>query len=187
MLQRFCIIMLKLLGWSIEGEYPHKHKKALLVCAPHTSNWDFPIGILIRGAAKSKCTFIAKNSLFKPPFGFIFRWLNGIPVDRSKRNNFVDQIIEQYNNRENLHIIITPEGMRKKAKRFKSGFYHIVEGANIPLIPAIFDWDKKEMIFESAFEITGDRKADIKRLLELFIEKGVAYSPQDGISLEMEY
>ncbi len=187
MLQRFCEIMLKLWGWKISGAYPHQHKKALLVCAPHTSNWDFPVGIFVRGAENSNCTFIAKDSLFKPPFGFIFRWLNGVPVDRSKRNNFVDQIIEEYNQRENLHIIITPEGMRKKAKRFKSGFYHIVQGANIPLIPAIFDWKNKEMIFEPAFEITGDKNADIKRLIELFIEKGNPYSPEDGLSLEMEY
>ena len=83
MLQRFCELMLKLSGWQIAGEYPHKHKKALLVCAPHTSNWDFPVGILVRGAENSSCTFVAKASLFKPPFGFILKHMNGIPVDLS--------------------------------------------------------------------------------------------------------
>ncbi len=187
MQKSFSEIMLKLIGWKVVGDYPHQYDKCILVSAPHTSNWDFPVGIFVRGAVSSGCTFVAKDSLFKPPFGFIFKALNGVPVDRSKNNNFVDAIVAEYNKREKLHIIITPEGMRKKAEKFKSGFYHIAKGANIPIIPAIFNWKNKEMIFEPAFKLTNDKAADMKRLINLFIEKGAAYYPKEGLDEKTKY
>ena len=118
--------ILSLLGWKFIGDYPHDIDKKIIIVVPHTSNWDFPLGLLIRSALKAKIHFIGKASLFKPPHGIIFKALGGFPVKRGKNYNQVDQIVNYYNQREKFTLTIAPEGTRKKVDKLKTGFYHIV-------------------------------------------------------------
>ncbi len=143
MARRFSTLILKWLGWKFEGRYPHKVDKMIIIVIPHTSNWDFPLGLLYRDHLKAKIKFIAKKSLFKFPYGFLFKVMGGIPVDRSKSQNFVQAVVEMIGTRKKVHICIAPEGTRGKVHKLKSGFYYIAKGANIPIVMVKFDYGKK--------------------------------------------
>ena len=168
MLSYIAGLILKLWGFQIKGEYPHHVPKKILVALPHTSNWDFPVGVLVRTKIKAKINFVGKSSLFKPPFGFIFKGLGGIPVDRSKSNNFVDATVKAYNEREKMPIVIAPEGTRKKVDKLKTGFYYIALHAKIPIYVVRFDWGAKVVEFEKELPITGDKEHDLKLIDEYF-------------------
>lgn len=172
--------ILKIMGFSIQGNYPKDIKKLVVIAAPHTSYWDFPMGLLIRSKEKVKIKYVGKASLFKPPFGWIMKKLGGVPVDRSKSNNFVDSVIEVFNNKEELVICFAPEGTRKKVESFKSGFYHIAKGAEVPILPILFDFKNKEFRWLDVIYPSGDPEKEIKEIEELF--KGVK-----GYSAEKSY
>jgi 1-acyl-sn-glycerol-3-phosphate acyltransferase len=106
--------------------------------------------------------FIGKKSLFKPPFGAVFRALGGYPVDRSKNNNFVDAVVEIFDSKEKFSIALAPEGTRKKVDKIKTGFYYIAKGANIPIILVRFDYANKEVTFSDPFYTTDNKEADLK-------------------------
>lgn len=180
MLANFCRIMLKFLGWEILGQFPHAQKKCIIACVPHTSNWDFPIGLLVRGAESANVTFFGKDSLFKPPFGWLFRAMNGLPVDRSRSTNFVQRVVNEFNSRETLKVIITPEGTRRKVEKLKSGFYYIAKGASIPIVPVLFDWKDKKVIFKPAFFTTMNEELDKLKISEIF-RQGIGKIPEWGI------
>ncbi len=162
MFSAFCSFMLRILGWKITGDYPYHIKKFIIVVIPHTSNWDFPLGILIRGSIQQNITFFAKNSLFRFPFAGLFKWLGGIPVDRSKNTNFVDAVIQLYNDSNIIIIVVSPEGTRSKVKTLKSGFYYIARGAKIPIILCKFDYGKQEVHFAKPFHPTEDKESDFQ-------------------------
>ncbi len=162
MFSAFCSFMLRILGWKITGDYPYQIKKCIFVVIPHTSNWDFPLGLLVRGALKENITFFGKSSLFRFPFKKLFLWLGGIPVDRSKSTNFVDSVIKLYKERDELLTVISPEGTRSKVEALKSGFYFISKGAKIPIILCKFDYGKKEIHFAKPFHPTDDKDADFE-------------------------
>lgn len=168
--------LLRLWGFRIEGRYPHEIKKMVVIVFPHTSNWDFPLGVLVRSAVKAKINYVGKASLFKFPFGGFFRWLGGYPVDRSKNNNFVDAVIDIFNKEDQFAITLTPEGTRSKVEKLKTGFYYIAHGANVPIVMVKFDWGRKVVGFSDPFYTTGNYEADIIKILDYY--KGVkGYHP----------
>jgi len=169
MFRYLAILIYKIIGWKCKNEnYPYHIKKKILIAAPHTSNWDFPIGVMARSILNDKIKYIGKESLFKPPLGWIMYPLGGIPVKRSKATSFVRAIVNEYLEREELAIVIAPEGQRKKVDHFKTGFYYIAKAANIPIIPTVFDWEKKEVRFLDPIYTTEDSKADIKKIEDMF-------------------
>lgn len=173
--------ILKLLGYSIKGSFPKDLKKLVLIAAPHTSYWDFPFGLLIRSACGIKVKYVGKASLFKPPLGWIMKPLGGVPVDRSKSNNFVDSVIDVFNQKEELIILFAPEGTRKKVEKFKSGFYYIAKGAGVPIQPIVFDFGKKEFTWLDLVHPSDDAEKDLKRIEGLFT--GVeGYRPANSFS-----
>lgn len=134
------------LGWKIEGEFPHNEKKLVIVVMHHTSNWDFPLGLLVRSTLGFEANFAGKSSLFKPPFGFIFRWLGGYPVERDpskKRGSLTESMIRLYEREPKLRISFTPEGTRSKVTKLKTGFWTIAKEANVPLLYIDFDGSSK--------------------------------------------
>lgn len=163
-------LILKLLGWkSIGQEKLSKYKKFILIVAPHTSNWDFPLGLLLRkSSALEYVKYLGKDSLFRPPFGWVFRSLGGYPVDRSKNNNMVQSIVDLFNSKEEFAIVMAPEGTRKKVDHFKTGFYYIAKAAGIPIIPCIFDYGKKECRYLDPILCSEDTEKDIKHIESLF-------------------
>jgi len=153
--------ILKKLGWKITGNYPQGYRKSICIVAPHTSNWDFPLGILVRSAIEVKTGFIAKHTLFTWPFGYLFKALGGYPVDRSKKSNFVDGIVDLFEKNETMHIALAPEGTRKKVDKFKTGFYFIALNAHIPVFLVRFDYEHRQVSFSDPFIPTGDLQKDM--------------------------
>jgi 1-acyl-sn-glycerol-3-phosphate acyltransferase len=175
--------LLKLWGFKFTGHFTSFPKRVMFVIMPHTSNWDFPLGVLIRSALQLKLNYIAKSSLFKWPYGFIFRWLGGIPVDRSKSSNFVDSVVDSIADMKDLSLAMSPEGTRKRVDKLKSGFYWIAIGAKMPLVFVKFDYGNKEINFAPPYIPTGDYASDLKIIEAHF--KGVAGKiPEYGYNYE---
>ena len=162
-MQFLSMIILKLMGWKIKGNMPDI-PKFVAIAVPHTSNWDFFYTLLAIFAMKGKIYWMGKDAIFKKPFTDVFKWLGGIPVDRSKSNNLVENIINQYNNSDSLVITIPPTGTRKKVMRWKTGFYYIALGAKVPIVPGYMDYSIKTTGFGAPFYPTGDIDADLKKL-----------------------
>ena len=155
--------LLSALGWTIITNYDALPKKYVIIAIPHTSNWDFPIGLMVRSALGFDAKYVGKDSLFKNPVvGGILRWLGGYPVDRSQRTNFVDAVVDIFNSKEAFAITIAPEGTRKKVDKLKSGFYYIALGAKVPIIMVQFDWEHKKIVFSQPFFPSGDKDADFE-------------------------
>ena len=161
-------IFTKVLGWKMVGDFPADLKKYVIIGAPHTSWKDFPIAILARGAFNVKANFIGKASLFKPPFGFIFKALGGTPVDRSKSNNKVDAIVALYNSKDELRLGLSPEGTRARVTTWKTGFYYIAKGANVPIVMFAFDFAKKQFIVSEPYYVTDNKEADMKHFYDFY-------------------
>jgi len=142
--------LLNTLGWTLDIEFPDAPKYVLIVY-PHTSNWDFPLGVTARHAIRLKAHYIAKHTLFKKPFGWLFRGLGGIPVDRGKKENTIRQIAARFDAAEEFVLGMAPEGTRSKTDHWKSGFYHIARAAKVPIAMAYFDYPKKKIGLGGAF------------------------------------
>ena len=142
-----CRLLFKIWGWRIEGTIPHQLPKKLYVVIPHTSNWDFPTGLLLKYGFKMDVGFIAKSTLFKWPFAWFFKALGGIPVDRKRSLGFIGSVVKVIKERDKFSTAIAPEGTRGKVKKLKTGFYHIARLADIPLVYVKFDWGKKVIHF----------------------------------------
>jgi 1-acyl-sn-glycerol-3-phosphate acyltransferase len=160
LLRLLSLAYLRLAGWRIEGATP-KAERFVMIAAPHTSNWDLPMTLVVVFALRLKVHFLAKHTLFRPPFGFFLRWLGGIPVDRTKSNNLVEQIVDLYNSNDQLTIIVPPEGTRKKVRYWKSGFYHIAHGAKVPIALGFIDFKRKVAGLGGMFTPSGDFEADL--------------------------
>ena len=161
-------IFTRILGWKLVGDFPKHLKKYVVIAAPHTSWKDFPIAILARNSSGEKVNFIGKNSLFKGPFGFIFRSLGGTPVNRSQSSNMVDAIVDIFDTKEEFRLGISPEGTRKKVAAWKTGFYYIALEAKVPIIPVSMDYKTKTVTIGKPFHPTGAIESDIKILKEFF-------------------
>ena len=174
-------LIFKLMGWKITGSFPPELRKYIVAVAPHTSNWDFPIGVMARSILRIRhAKFIGKSSLFKPPFGWLFRALGGYPVDRSKSNDMVKQVVDIINAHDDFILAIAPEGTRKKVDKLKTGFYYIAKGAGIPIIPCGFDFAKKEVVISSPLFPSGDIEADMNKLLQFY--RGIhGANPDSGL------
>lgn len=155
------IILLYLSGWRVEGRLPD-HPKFVLIAAPHTSNWDFPIMLFIAFAFKAKLYWMGKAELFRRPFNGLFKWLGGIPIVRSRSNNVVSQSIRQFNENDRLILTVPPSGTRKRVLYWKSGFYHIAHGAGVPIALGFLDYRLKVGGIGPVVEPTGDIGADME-------------------------
>ncbi|HOO37382.1 MAG TPA: lysophospholipid acyltransferase family protein [Deltaproteobacteria bacterium] len=158
---------LRIFGWSCEGSLPD-FPKYVVIAAPHTSNWDFPITMFMAFALRTKVYWMGKASLFKRPFGPVMRWLGGIPVDRSKSNNVVEQTIAVFNEHENLVIVVPPEGTRNKVSYWKTGFYHIAHGANVPIVLGYIDFQRKAGGIGPVVIPSGDIETDMYTICSFY-------------------
>ncbi len=155
--------IMRVMGWRIEGRFPDV-PKVVLVGAPHTANQDFFMAILTALSLGADMKFVMKHTAFKGPTGPLLRWLGGIGLDRDKTRNFVQQIVEEYNARDQMVMAIMPEGTRSVTKGWRSGFYYIAYGANVPLILIIFDYSNKVMRIGPTIVPTGDYETDLRRI-----------------------
>lgn len=153
-------MLFKLIGWKVVGDFP-QIDKYVLIAAPHTSNWDFPIGLAICFIGRKKVYWMGKHSLFVGPLGPLARWLGGIPVDRRKSNSLVEQMAEVYQQSEQLIVAIPPEGTRKKVEHWKTGFYYIALQAQVPIVFGYIDFKTKTGGCGPVFYPSGDIAQDM--------------------------
>lgn len=166
-MQKFGRFFLRLFGWKVVGELPNE-KKYIVVVAPHTSNWDFLVGLFARFSVGVKINFLAKSQLFFFPLGLLMRALGGAPVDRSKKDNRVEKVVELFHSQDVFRLAITPEGTRSPVTRWKEGFYHIACKAGLPLAMVALDYASKEVRIREAFWPTGDINKDFPLILDHF-------------------
>ena len=158
-------------GWKIEGDVPRNISKYIIIVAPHSSNWDFLVGLAVRSINQFQCNFLGKKELFAPPFGWLFKKLGGRAVDRSKSENLVEQVAEIFKSETSFVLAIAPEGTRKKVERWKTGFYHIAFRAGIPIVMAGIDYPSKTVSFAPPLFPTGNLLEDAKIMESFFRDK----------------
>ena len=156
-------IYYKLLGWKTKVSVPD-YDKYIICAAPHTTNWDLFIGKRFMGAIGRETGFMMKKDWFFWPLGPIFRWMGGIPVDRSRKTSLVDQMIKIAKSSQKFHLAITPEGTRKANPNWKKGFYYIAQGAGLPIILVAIDYEKKCITAEKVIHPSGDLDKDMREI-----------------------
>ncbi|MEO7742285.1 MAG: 1-acyl-sn-glycerol-3-phosphate acyltransferase [Usitatibacter sp.] len=154
--------LLAALGWRVEGEVPNLPKMVIAV-GPHTSNWDFIVGVAAMFALDLRIEFIGKHTLFRGPLGVFMRWIGGIPVDRSNPKGVVADAVEGFGPVERRILAIAPAGTRKRGARFKSGFLRIARGAGVPVLLAALDYGERCVRFGPSFMPGEDIDAELAR------------------------
>ena len=156
-------ILNKIIGWKVIGYLPTDEKYVIAV-VPHSSYFDLIIAVLIRTYSGLKIKFIGKKELFNPITSFLFKFLGGIPVDRTKKLNIVDEIVDLFKSGKIKILAIAPEGTRKRVKKWKTGFYYIALKANLPILMVSFDYMRKEVKINNKFYPSGDIDKDFIEL-----------------------
>jgi 1-acyl-sn-glycerol-3-phosphate acyltransferase len=165
------LIYFKLLGWKIVGNTNFSKdtiKKAVIIAAPHTSWHYFYIGLLLRKITDVKTNFIGKEELFRPPFGWYFRAIGGRPVNRTTRENKVEQIAKLFEKEDEFRLTLAPEGTRKKVEQWRTGFYFIAKAAQVPIIMFTLDFGNKQNKVSEPFYPTEDMESDFKIIRGFF-------------------
>ncbi len=175
-------VVLKLSGWKVEGELPDV-PKFVLIAAPHTSNWDMPMMLLFAFYYRVKVYWMGKKTIFKKPFGTVCRWMGGIPIDRAKSNNVVENSVQQFEKKEKLVMVIPPTGTRKKVQKWKTGFYYIALQAKVPIALGFLDYKKKSGGFGPLFYPTGDIEADMGEIMSFYRGISGKYPEKSVIAL----
>jgi 1-acyl-sn-glycerol-3-phosphate acyltransferase len=165
---------LKVFGWRLEGRLPDVDK-LVVIAAPHTSNWDLPALLSLAFSLRARPCWLGKHTLFRWPLGFLFRWMGGIPVYRSASQNMVAQSVEMFRNSENLILTIPPEGTRSKVSHWKTGFYYIALGAEVPIAMAFIDYKRKVSGVGPTLHPTGDIEADMEVIRNFYANVTAKY------------
>lgn len=157
--------VLRLLGWRVEGALTPQAARCVVIAAPHTSNWDFPMMMLAAFALGMRVRWLGKASLFRFPFGAAARWLGGIAVQRDRSNNLVGASVQALRAAPGgLQLVIAPEGTRSRTTQWRTGFHHIARGAGIPIQLSYLDWGQRRCGLGPLVEPGEDVDADLARI-----------------------
>jgi 1-acyl-sn-glycerol-3-phosphate acyltransferase len=154
------LMVFKCAGWKVEGEKPEA-AKYVAIAAPHTSNWDFLYTLCLAFIYRINPRIMMKDAWFFWPLGPVLRWLGAMPVDRSKSKNVVGQSIDAFNRSDRMVLVVPPSGTRRKVTHWKSGFYHIANGAQVPIALGFLDYRRKRGGFGPTLVPTGDIHGDM--------------------------
>lgn len=160
------------MGWRIDP-LPKKAKKCVMIMAPHTSNYDFYIGILGFWSLGVEAKLLIKKEAFKPGIGFILKKLGGIPVDRHKKTNLTDNISQLYKDNEEMIVLFTPEGTRSLNENWKKGFYYLAKKADVPIVLGYMDFKNKIGGFLDDFEPTWDEEKDFAEIKKMYRDQDI--------------
>lgn len=169
-------LALRLAGWKVAGTLPSVPRYVIIV-APHTSNWDFFVGLATKWSLGLDAAFLAKHSLFRGPLGWILRLLRGIPVDRAHPEGTVEAVVVRARAESSFVLAVTPEGTRKRSRAWKTGFHRIAIAAGMPIVPVSFDWSTRTVGFGAPFHPTADVTADV-HALRLMFTRSMARRPE---------
>lgn len=153
-------LLCNIFGWKLEGKIDPSIKKCIIIVAPHTSWYDFFIGLLLRKILGLQIDFVAKKELFQIPFGWYFKWVGGTSLDRTPNQNKVEAIAGIFKSKDVFRLALSPEGTRKKVNNWKTGFYYIAKVAEVPIIMVSFDYKKKAVKFSEPFYTSNDKEKD---------------------------
>jgi 1-acyl-sn-glycerol-3-phosphate acyltransferase len=157
-------LVLRLAGWRVQGAIPHDVTRAVVIAAPHTTNWDLLYMLAVAWVLGIRPRWLGKRELFWWPLGSVLGWLGGEPIDRSRRANIVEQAAARLRDADRLFLVVPPSGTRSRAPHWKSGFYHIARTARVPLVCAFLDYERKVGGIGPIFVPSGDIGADMDRL-----------------------
>ena len=161
-LRALSLAWLKLAGWKVEGALPPDSPKCVLIAAPHTSNWDLPYTLMVGFALHLHLYWMGKRSIFRWPFGPLMRWLGGIAVNREQSSNLVAASAAALRAAEGqVQLVVPPEGTRDATRRWKTGFYYIALEAQVPIVMAYMDYERKLSGLGPVFTPTGDIERDM--------------------------
>ena len=161
------IVILRIIGWETKGK-EISHQRFVLIAAPHTSNWDFPLMLLVILKLKLEIFWMGKDTLFPFPFAGLMRWLGGIPINRAASHNVVRETVRQFKDNKELVVLIPPEGTRSKVTKWKTGFYHIANLAKVPILLGYVDFKNKQAGFVDFFYPTGDLESDMEEIRKFY-------------------
>jgi len=162
--------ILNILGWTIQADLPDI-KKYVVIAAPHTSNWDFPLGILAAKAIKLEPHWMGKHTLFRWPYGWFFRLIGGTPIRRGQGKNYIKQMTDLFESSERLVLALAPEGTRSKTDHWKTGFHYIARAADAPIVMAFLDFGHKRVGLGDMFYPSEDMEADFDRIRRFYEDK----------------
>jgi len=171
LLERIANRLLRLIRWRVVGTMPQMPKSVVIV-APHTSNWDLPLGLILGFASgvlrRWPYGFMMKHTAFRWPVAGLMRAIGGLPIDRSRPHDLVTQMADELRGRERFLLVITPEGTRKRTEYWKSGFYHIAAAAGVPIIPITFDYPRRECRIGEPIHPSGNLDHDLAAIRRFF-------------------
>jgi 1-acyl-sn-glycerol-3-phosphate acyltransferase len=170
MLQMLSKAILKVFGWSAVSEAENRDKY-ILIGAPHTSNWDFPLTLLAISALGIRFSWVAKSSIFKGPAGYLFRRIGGISVNRNVPSGFLLEMTDSFKSRENFVVAIAPEGTRGFKDHWKSGFYNIARIAEVDIRLGYIDYPSKTVGLGPYLTPSEDINNDFNQLEKFYLDK----------------
>lgn len=176
--RRFGQALFRLLGWTVKGSLPDESKMIVAV-APHTSNWDFFVAISYVLGTGIKVNFMAKHTLFVFPIKGILLGLGGLPIDRRKTQGTVEQMCDKFHEKDKLVLAITPEGTRSYNDDWKTGFLHISQAANVPVVLATLDFASKTLEFGPNFGVSTAIDSDLNDIRSA-AKRAVGKKPQNA-------
>ena len=150
-------------GWRLASGIPDI-KKFVIAGAPHSSNWDFVFFIGATDQLGIRPSFMGKSSIFKWPMTNFMLDMGGVPIDRSKSANYVEQIAAEFAARDELALVIAAEGTRSSKGEWRSGFYHIAMAAGVPIIPTWVDNTTNVIGFGPPIMPSGDYATDLMKI-----------------------
>lgn len=159
----------KIMGWRLEGQFPELDKCVVIVI-PHTHWKDFTLGLVVRKMVNVKINYVGKDSLFRPPYGWFFRWMGGAPVDRSKSSNKVEAVARIFRERKTFRLALAPEGTRKAVQKLRTGFYYMAHSAGVPIVMVAFDFGGKRVKISPPYRPSGDWEDDLKDIRAFYAD-----------------
>ena len=171
------LLVLRLMRFRLVGELPPV-RRCVMIAAPHTSNWDFVLGVSSMLALRLRVSWLGKHTIFRFPVAGLLRFWGGLPIDRSATEGVVESVARQLREADRLYLALSPEGTRRKVERWKSGFYRIAQAAGVPIFLVTFDYRRRQVELGPLFEPTGDFEGDLARLQARFSAE-MAYRPEN--------
>jgi len=171
--------ILRLIGWRTVYTVP-PGPKAVVIVYPHTSNWDFPIGMLFKMRHGVDLHWAGKDTLFRGPMNVLFRCLGGVPINRREATGMIRQLTEAYALKESFSICIAPEGTRSKSDHWKTGFYRLALSTGLPLGLGFIDYGSKCAGIARWVTLSGDEAADLAMLRAYYADKKGLYPEKAG-------
>lgn len=170
LLQRAARALLRWSGWRLTGEAPSVGR-CVIIFAPHTSSWDFPLLLAVSFAYGRRVAYLAKDSLFRFPWVGLLRWTGAIPVDRRERHALVRTLSEAFRSRRELWLAMSPEGTRDWTDHWKSGFYHVARDARVPVLLAFIDARSRTCGLGPLLDLSGNTEADLAKIRAFYADK----------------